>query len=396
MPVRHGDLFVGVAGLNAPSLQRREHYLLGSLGFTLGGGELFPIYLANELVRAGYRASMLCNNLNDINEEILARLDARVPVYDAAEAKIEGPGAFLNRIGATLVHSHFVGIDDLFFKNSNPLEDFPYVVTLHGSHQGDNINIEALLFRMLRRVSCWVYLADRNLEIFEGAPLDYTAFKKIPNAMPADPRPFPRSREELGIDEETVVFTFVARGVQQKGWRAAVEALKLLTRHHPGLKVHVLMAGSGTKAEEAAANMVPGLPITFLGFQSCINGLYRISDVALNPTRFGGESFPLCIIQALQEGVPVIATRVGEIPAMIVRDGERAGVLIDNIRDSPLFFHSVYQAMLEMMDPKRRARATQVARELRQSFDMEAMVQQYLGVYRSVSAGRTQTRLTGG
>ena len=138
--------------------------------------------------------------------------------------------------------------------------------------------------------------ADRNLEIFKGAPLDYTAFRKIPNAMPADPRPFPRSRRELGIDEDTVVFTFVARGVQQKGWRAAVEGLKLLVRHHPRLKVHVLMAGSGAKAEEVAANVEPGLPITFLGFQSCINGLYRISDVALAPTRFGGESFPLCII----------------------------------------------------------------------------------------------------
>ena len=381
MLATNGDFFVALGDFNKPLLQRREHYVLGSLGFTLGGGELFPIFLANELVRLGRRVSLLCNNLNDINEEILARLDSRVPVYDGAQAKIEGPRAFLNRIGATLVHSHVINIDDLFFKNAHPLENFPYVVTLHGSHQGGDLNIDMLLLRMLRKVTSWVYLAERNLDIFKGAPLDYSAFEKIPNAMPADPRPFPRTRAELGIDEDTVVFTFVARGVQQKGWRAAVEGLKLLIRQLPDVKVHVLMAGSGAKAEEVAANVEPGLPITFLGFQSCINGLYRISDVALAPTRFGGESYPLCIIQALQEGVPVIATRVGEIPAMIARDGEAAGVLIDNIRESPAFFQHVADAMAQMLDPATRARAAQIARDLRPQFDMDVMAQRYLAVY---------------
>jgi glycosyltransferase involved in cell wall biosynthesis len=377
----YGDMFSALPGLKGGSGQRREHLVMGSLGLTLGGGELLPIYLANELVCRGYRVSLLCSNLSEINEGIRDRLDARVPVFDATEAKIQGPRAFLDRIGATLVHSHVINIDEIFFKNRVPLENFPYVVTLHGSHQGEGLEIDALLFRMLRRVSRWVYLADRNLDIFKGAPLDFSRFTKIPNAMPADPRPFPQTRKDLGIDEDAVVFTFVARGIQQKGWRAAMEALRLLRRRHPELKVHVLMAGAGARAEEMAASVEPGLPITFLGFQSCINGLYRISDCALAPTRFVGESFPLCIIQALQEGLPVIASRVGEIPAMIARDGEVAGVLIENIRESPVFFEAVYEAMLEMVDPSARARAAEVAREIRPLFVMDRMVRRYLEVY---------------
>ena len=381
MSARHGDMLAALPGLTQSTPRRREHLVMGSLGFMLGGGELFPIYLANEFVRAGYRVSMLCSNLTEINDDILARLDSRVPVFDAAEAKVQGPQGYLNRMGATLIHSHVVNIDDLFFKNHNPLEKFPYVVTLHGSHQGDDLNVDALLFRMLRRVSKWVYLSERNLEIFSGAPLDYSAFRKIPNAAPPDPRPFPLSRRDLGVDRDAVVFAFAARGVQQKGWRATVEALKLLRLRRPELNVHVLMAGSGPIAEEVEASTPKDLPITFLGFQSCINGLYRISDVALAPTRFGGESFPLSIIQALQEGLPVIATRIGEIPSMIAEGKETAGALVDNTRNSPLFFEAVYQAMVNMMDPERRERASALARRLSARFDMGALRREYIEVY---------------
>jgi glycosyltransferase involved in cell wall biosynthesis len=377
----HGDMKKALPGLTSEIRDRREHILMGSLGFVAGGGEIFPIFLANVLAEHGHRVSMLCINLNELNEEVLARLDTRVAVYDAAEAKMMGPRKFLNSVGASLVHSHVINIDDLFFKGPNSLEGFPYVVTLHGSHEGGNPEIEGLLLRMLRRVSRWVYLADKNLQIFSGAPLERSAFRKIANAMPRDDRPFPLSRAEMGIEPDAVVFVFVARGIERKGWRAAIEALRLLKNRHPQLKVHLLMAGDGPKTDEISANAPPDLPVTFLGFQSCINGLYRLADCALVPTRFGGESFPLCIIQALHEGVPIIATDVGEIRTMITRDGEIAGMLVDNIRKSELYFEEIYTAMLAMTDPTRRARAAALAAELGRGFDMAEVMWQYLDVY---------------
>ena len=56
--------------------------------------------------------------------------------------------------------------------------------------------------------------------------------------------------------------------------------------------------------------------VTFLGYQSHIHGALRMSDVAILPTRFAGESFPLSIIQALQVGKPVISTSIGQIAEM--------------------------------------------------------------------------------
>ena len=378
----HGPMEEALPGVFATEWAAPQpHILMGSLGFMIGGGESFPLYLANGLAAAGVRVSMLCINLVDLNEELLAQLDPRVSVYDASELKAERPMPFLRRVGASLVHSHVVNIDDAFFKSFEPLRDFPYVVTLHGSHQGRELDVSYLLFKMLVGVGRWVYTASRNLEIFGRAPLDLAKMPKIPNAMPADKRSFPYTRADLGIDEDTVVFAFVARGVQQKGWHAVVQAVKMITARNPALKIHAVMVGDGPKTAEARTRVSPDLPITFTGFQSCINGLYRLSDCALVPTRFDGESFPLCIIQALQEGLPVIGTDVGEIKSMLTLDDKVAGILLDNLRDSSAFSESVYAAMIAMTNARRRKAAARIAAKLGEKFDMKQLVARYIDVY---------------
>ena len=67
-------------------------------------------------------------------------------------------------------------------------------------------------------MSHWVYTAEKNLEVFRPIPLESGIFSKLENAMPFDPRPFERTRKELGISGDAVVFTLVARGIEKKGW----------------------------------------------------------------------------------------------------------------------------------------------------------------------------------
>jgi len=45
--------------------------------------------------------------------------------------------------------------------------------------------------------------------------------------------------------------------------------------------------------------------------------VYQDSDIFLFPTRFKQESFPLVILEAMQFGLPVIASRIGAIPEII-------------------------------------------------------------------------------
>ena len=159
----------------------------------------------------------------------------------------------------------------------------------------------------------WGYTTDKNLDILKIFQISEDKFVKFSNAMPVDNENFPMSRKELGIAEDAVVFTFVARGIKSKGWEVAILAFIQLRNENPDFPMHLLLCGDGEEATRCEALYGDDRDITFLGFQPRINGLYRISDCAVVPTRFKGESYPLIIIQAMQEGLPIIATDIGEI-----------------------------------------------------------------------------------
>lgn len=369
----------------APPEPRQPHVAIGFLGFETGGGELFPILLANEFAAQGVMVSLLAVNLTDRNADMMARLDPRVPVYSRDDVVTKNKVDFLTRAGVDVVHSHSVLIDNLFFERGAVI-DTPYVVSMHGSHNLPGGVLDTLLFRSLRNVDYWVYTAEKNLDIFAGIPLDQSRFIKLPNGMPRDERKAPMSRENLGIGAQAVVFTFVARGIQRKGWRVAVEAFKQVSARHPEREMHLLMIGEGMFAD-TARQLAGGNPaIHFLGYQSCINAIYRMSDCALVPTRFEGESFPLCVIQALQEGTPVLGNDVGEIRDMLTGPNGVAGVVTDNMRDTAAFTQQVAEAMALFLDADFRATASALTADVAGRFSMEVCAAAYREIYQQAIA----------
>jgi glycosyltransferase involved in cell wall biosynthesis len=237
-------------------------------------------------------------------------------------------------------------------------------------------------------VSHFVYTADKNLAPFRALPLSEKIFTKMGNAMPDDPRPFPKTRQELGIAEDAVVFTLVARGIKRKGWRAAIAAFQGLREAHPGRNMHLLLCGEGEEADRQSALHGADPDITFLGYQSRIHGLYRLSDVAIVPTRFAGESFPFCIIEALQTGTPVIATRIGEIGSMLDGPEGAAGILIEYQRDTDLFIGSLQEAMTTMLDASERAKFARVAKKKGEAYSMDKVARDYAALYENTLAER--------
>ena len=67
--------------LNTPSNKNSLHIQLYFLGFHPGGGELFPIVLANELYQIGHTVSMVALDLNIINQDMAKKLHPNIPVY---------------------------------------------------------------------------------------------------------------------------------------------------------------------------------------------------------------------------------------------------------------------------------------------------------------------------
>jgi glycosyltransferase involved in cell wall biosynthesis len=259
----------------------------------------------------------------------------------------------------------------------------PYVATLHGSHEAMDIPDESIA-RWARQIHRLVYTADRNLESFRRVGVDEAGVRKFRNAMPVDDQPFPKSRAELGIPEAAVVFSLVARGEKGKGWPQAVRAFQQLEQRHPDRDMALLMVGAGEETEAGREAAGDNPRIRFLGLQQRIHGLYRISDVALAPTRFKGESFPLCLIQAMQVGTPVIATDIGEIRAMIEVGDHAAGLILPRLEDDDAFVAGIVAAMERMLDPALRSSLAEGARALGSAYSMDALAEDYIELYSEV------------
>jgi len=366
----------------------QEHVLIAFLGFHLGGGEVFPINLANELRRQGVVVSMLALDNQGINPGLRQALAPGIAVYDADAVFEAGIGQFIRDAGVSVIHSHVLAVDVLLIEQGQLPEDVAYVSTLHGSYDGSTLPGERVA-GLAARMDGLAYLADKNLEPFAQAGVGLGKFTKLPNAMPLDPLPFPHTREKLGIAPDTVVFTLVARGIQRKGWRAAIGAFKRLRTRRPDVAMHLLLAGQGDMASEQEAIHGSDPDITFLGYQRRIAGLYRLSDCAVVPTRFQGESFPLCIIEAFQAGTPVVATDIGEIATMLAPAGKApGGILVEQIRDTEAYIAAVSEAMEQMLDPARRAWLAGNASVLGEDYRMDEIALRYRDIYRQALGQR--------
>jgi glycosyltransferase involved in cell wall biosynthesis len=174
------------------------------------------------------------------------------------------------------------------------------------------------------------------------------------------PRDIPRERrdelrEQLGIpDGAYPVVGILANLREMKGHRHAIAALPAILQQFPN--THYLFAGrddsNGAVAQFARELNVQN-HISAPGFvQNSAEALAAL-DVFLLPSDWEGT--PVSILEAMQAGVPVIATRVGGIPEL-VRDNQE-GVLIE-----PKQPDQIARAVIDLTnDWPRRARLAKAA-----------------------------------
>jgi glycosyltransferase involved in cell wall biosynthesis len=315
-----------------------------------------------------------------------ATLDPGCSIYEADWVMEYGCEQFLHDIGCSVIHSHGVVGEMFFYRLCEGPLPVPYVATLHGSYEAATSKElpERFIAKIVRNVDLFVYTADKNLAPLLRHDVRPAQLIKMINAMPVDEVPFPRSRADMGIAEDAIVFTLVARGIPEKGWSTAINAFKAVQERNPGRAMHLCLVGEGEEPDRLKKIHANDASIVFLGFQLRIHGLYRMTDVAIVPTRFAGESFPLCIIQALQVSVPVIATDVGEIASMLKVGDVVGGIVVESSRDDRQFDAVFTEAMDSLMDDVRRRRMAADAEILGKEYDMGAFTDQYVALYEEV------------
>ena len=378
------DELVNADELNATS-RIQPHILIGILGFSFGGGEIFPIHLANALHELGVVVSVLQIHSNDDQQRVRQMLNPAIPVYSANHVREMGVVNFLKNAGISIVHSHVANVDTLFLESG----DLPcaYFSTLHGSYEAMKIS-KSRVNRWSKKIDRFAYLAERNLAPFQGLNVLDKKFLKVRNAIPLDDRPFTKTRADLGIPNNAIVFSLAARGVAGKGWSESVKAYVKLRQRRPDIPTALLMAGEGTSVEDAKKIASNEPTIHFLGFISEVHGLYRISDVALLPSRYPGESFPLSLIQAFQVGVPCIATDIGEIKKMSAIGSKKAGIIFPSTEDTEKFIDDLSRAMEKILDDELRSDFGEAASAVGKTFDIHELALEYLTEYLSIIKSR--------
>ena len=354
--------------------KKAVHIAVSFLNFNVGGGEIFPIELLNELHRRGHAVSAVVQSLTADNDFVRNWLDPHIPVYVADLIDAPGP-EFARDAGIDIVHSHNIWAEFFFFP-SEAKTDFDYVATLHGSYEVSHVSKRQIdvFFDRIR----WTYLADRNLEKFHAFGFDTSRFTLIPNGLARRSRPDPVTRKSLGISKKAKVFLFAARSHPEKGWLQAAAAFDALSRK--SRDVVLLMSGEGGEADKVRAIYAGNDKIKMLGFRSDVDDLLGISDVLLLPTRFIGESMPLTLIQGILASVPIISTDVGQIRDMLEGDFGRVGVTIPLIEDDEAFVARLLEEMQQAAAGKLVVGAEDFAAASKR-FSIETCADKYCGVY---------------
>ncbi|MET0740974.1 MAG: glycosyltransferase family 4 protein [Candidatus Nanopelagicales bacterium] len=136
--------------------------------------------------------------------------------------------------------------------------------------------------------------------------------------VPAPPLPPPtrtpeQVRRELGAQSRPLVVV-VARLHPQKGYPVLLDAAADWATRDP--KPLVVAAGSGPAHEELAARIdAERLPVKLLGHRADVADLLAAADVVVLPSQWEGQ--PLTVQETLRAGVPLVATAVGGVPAMV-------------------------------------------------------------------------------
>jgi len=139
------------------------------------------------------------------------------------------------------------------------------------------------------------------------------------------------SRFNPGVDSRSgdeLVVLFVGRLHPRKGPMVLADAIPLVKSDRP---LRFIFSGpdqgEGARVRQATQDVRPGLRVEFRGpvAPEDLPQLYGIADVVVCPSE--SETFGLVAAEALACGIPVIASRVGALPELVV-DGE-SGLLFD-------------------------------------------------------------------
>lgn len=268
------------------------------------------------------------------------------------------------------------------------LTGLPWLVFVHGD------TAENRKVKLYNSLNMWLTLrADRVVTVSKAIRDQLVAqgvgqekITVVHNAI--DPSDFDPGEERsdlrlrFGLAPSDQVITVIGRFSPEKGQLYFVEAFSRLAQERPLLKA--LLVGEG-QDEVALKNRCQELGLVdrviFAGYQQDVAPFYDAADLIVLPSL--SEGLPNVALEALLHRRPIVATRVGGTPEVVI-DGE-TGILV-----LPADPDALAQAIGRVLDdPELRERfADNGSRLVREEYSPQAKVERLAAVYDNVLAGR--------
>jgi glycosyltransferase involved in cell wall biosynthesis len=177
-------------------------------------------------------------------------------------------------------------------------------------------------------------------------------------------------------DRDPTLIAAIGRMAPEKGFDVLIEAMAQLQG------IQLLLIGEGperVQLDRQAKELGVSSAVRFMGWSDDPWSIRPLPALLVVPSR--RDAAPLVILEAMREGVPVVASRVGGIPEQVV--DKTTGLLVEP--DDPSALAESIRTLLA--DPETLESMSQHAlSRIEEVFSLQVMVSRYLDVYRSFAA----------
>lgn len=362
--------------------KRTPNIVMACFALRSGGGETFPIFLVNEMRKHGLAVTLLNFDFEPVEDRIVKLIDKAVPVVNMKN--MDYIWNILHYLNADIVHSHHASVDyalSLWIESNPGLAK--HIITLHGMYEAiEKIDCNRVIRQTWKTCQKYAYVADKNLECFKE--LNYYTedrFLKVPNGLP-NIEINCIDRKSLGLNEDDFVYVLASRGIPEKGWSEAVQAVEIANRKSER-QIKLIILGDGQ--EKVRLECKAPECVKFLGTVSNVRDYFAMGDAGLLPSRFKGESYPLVIIECLMTGRPVISTSIAEVPNQIVDElGNVAGLMID-LDNWKINIEELADTMAKLANDKELYKLLkQNTYSVSKKFSIDEIADNYLNIYKKV------------